>query len=222
MLRAGRRGYDFRREAIRINANTSSAECAGTKTDCNGDVWLGDFGFNTGGNNTCNLNGGGEACVISGIPALFGCEDETTEDSFQCERWDADDRAGAPVQLQRVPNGAYLLNLFFANTYTGTTTGGSRIFDIQLEGATVYNDFDQIAAAGGSGIAVVRSAIASVSDGNGLQIQLLTPSRIRRSKPSKCSPRYPPARPTPSATMATSATAPKPATRPSAASPAPR
>lgn len=158
---------------IRVNANSSStAECAGAKTDCAGGVWSADVGFNTGTNQTCNLNGGAEGCVISGIDAIFGCDDEPTEDLFQCERYDP---STAP-ELQysfNVLNGQYLVNLYFANTFTGTATGGSRVFDIQVEGATVYPDFDQIAAAGGSGIAVVRSAIANVTDGNGLQIQFL-------------------------------------------------
>jgi len=157
---------------IRINANSSTAECAGSKTDCTGGQWSADAGFNTGSNIACNLDGGGEGCVISGIADIFGCDDESTEDLFQCERWDP---AAAP-ELQysfNVVNGQYLVNLYFANTYTGTATGGARVFDIQLEGSTIYNDFDQIVAAGGSGIAVVRSAVVNVNDGNGLQIQLL-------------------------------------------------
>jgi len=160
---------------LRINANSSNSstvECAGVKTDCTGAVWSADTGFNTGSNAVCNLNGGGEGCVISGIDAIFGCEDESTEDLFQCERYDP--TAAPELQYSfNVANGQYLVNLYFANGYTGTATGGSRVFDIQVEGVTVYPDFDQVDAAGGSGIAVVRSAIADVSDGNGLQIQFL-------------------------------------------------
>jgi hypothetical protein len=35
---------------------------------------------------------------------------------------------------------------------------------VSIEGAVVFDDFDQVAAAGGSGIAVVRSAIVTVAD----------------------------------------------------------
>jgi N-acetylneuraminic acid mutarotase len=158
---------------IRLNANVSTAECSGTKTDCNGAIWLGDFGYNQSAKaSTCNLNGGGEACVISGITDIFGCDDESTEDLFQCEHSDV---ATAPelIYAFTVPNARYLVNLFFANTYTGTTTAGTRTFDIRIEGATVYSNFDQVVAAGGSGRAVVRSAIVDVADGNGLQIEFV-------------------------------------------------
>ena len=50
-----------------------------------------DFGYNVSAHaSKCTLNGGGESCVISGIVELFGCEDETTEDIFQCEHSDKD------------------------------------------------------------------------------------------------------------------------------------
>jgi len=150
---------------IRINANVSTLECAGTKIDCAGDVWLADFGANQNGNSgVCNLGGGGEGCVIDGIVDLFGCEDETTEDLFQCEHWDG---AAVPelTYAFSVDDGDYVVNLFFANTYTGTDQIGDRTFDVLVEGVTVYDDFDQIAAAGGSGVAVVRSTVVTVTDG---------------------------------------------------------
>jgi malectin (di-glucose binding ER protein)/putative metal-binding protein len=151
---------------IRINAGATTAECAGAKTDCAGNVWSADTGYNQADNSfVCDLGGGGEGCVINGITALFGCEDETTEDLFQCEHWDS---SAAPELSYAfaVPNGSYLVNLFFANTYTGTAAPGSRVFDIFIEGALAYNDFDQVAAAGGSGVAVVRSFVTSVNDGS--------------------------------------------------------
>jgi hypothetical protein len=156
---------------IRVNANVSTAECSGVKVDCAGDTWFGDFGYSSAQSAaTCNLGGGGEGCVITGVAELFGCEDETTEDLFQCEH---SDRPAAPELSYTfaVPDGRYLVNLFFANTYTGTTAAGARKFDIRIEGALVYDDFDQVVAAGGSGIAVLRSAVVTVSDGNGLRIE---------------------------------------------------
>ena len=153
---------------IRINAS-GTGTCAGAKVDCNGDTWNADFAFNTAQSAVCNLNGGGEACVISNLPALFGCEDDATEDLFQCERWD--DPAAPELQYDfDLPDGSYLVNLYFANSYDQTATVGSRIFDVLIEGNLVYDDFDQVAAAGGSGVALVRSALVTVSDGNGLQL----------------------------------------------------
>jgi hypothetical protein len=156
---------------IRINANASTAdECSGDRTDCNGDVWYGDFGYNDGGGHSdCRLNGGEPGCVIAGLTAIFGCEDDATEDLLQCEHFDRPTEPELSYAFD-VPDGTYLVNLFFANTIEETAEIGDRVFDIVVEGETVYAGFDQVAAAGGSGIAVVRSAIVTVGDGDGLTI----------------------------------------------------
>ena len=83
-------------------------------------MWNGDFGYNQSAKAaTCNLNGGGEACVIGGIVALFGCDDETTEDLFQCEHVDRNPDPDLIYDFD-LPNGLYAVNLFFANTYDGS------------------------------------------------------------------------------------------------------
>jgi glucose/arabinose dehydrogenase len=153
-------------KTIRLNAGVTNAECGGLKVDCAGQTWNADFGYNQSASSfDCDLNGGGEACVITGIPALFGCVDETTMDLFQCEHWD--DQGGQELAYSfTVPNGQYLVNLFFANIYSGTTAPGERLFDINVEGQLVYGDFDQVAAAGGNAVAIVRSAVANVADGH--------------------------------------------------------
>ena len=69
---------------IRLNANTGSDECAGSKVDCTGGVWLADFGYNQAASAfTCNYPGAGESCVISNIDTIFGCENEETDDEAQ-------------------------------------------------------------------------------------------------------------------------------------------
>ena len=150
---------------IRINAGTSGDECTGPKTDCTGRIWNGDYGYNNVlSGAACDLGGGGEGCVISGITTIFGCEDESTEDLFQCEHYD--DAGGQELQYSfAVPNGPYLVNLYFANSYSGTAAVGSRTFNILVEGAVAYAGFDQVSVAGGSGIAVVRSKVVNVADG---------------------------------------------------------
>jgi hypothetical protein len=158
---------------IRVNANVSTAECSGDKTDCKGEVWAADFGYNQPEKaTTCDLNGGGESCVVSGIDDIFGCEDESTEDLFQCEHTDRNPDPDLIYHFD-VADGAYLVNLFFANTYTGTTAVGARLFDIKVGATTVYANFDQVLAAGGSARAVVRSAVAIVSGGLGLDVQFV-------------------------------------------------
>jgi glucose/arabinose dehydrogenase len=151
--------------AIRLNAGVTAAACGGAKVDCLGQTWNADFGFNQSGSAfDCDLNGGGSACVIAGIPTLFGCSDTATQDLFQCEHWDP--ATGQELQYQfTVPNGPYLVNLYLANIFSGTTTVGSRLFDVTIEGQLVYGSLDQVAVAGGSGIAAVRSAVVNVADG---------------------------------------------------------
>ena len=158
--------------SVRINTNVSSAECAGSKIDCTGTLWVADFGYNQSAKgSSCNLNGGGESCVLSGIVELFGCQDETTEDLFQCEH---SDRKPSPdlIYSFNVPDGLYVLNLFFASTYDGSTMVGDRVFDIYAEGVLEYAAFDQVAAAGASERVVVRSMVVTVADGNGLQFHM--------------------------------------------------
>ncbi len=154
---------------IRLNAGISHYSCAGPRTDCNGDLWNEDFGYNRVGQaGICSLAGGAD-CTITGIEPVWGCASEATEDLFECEHWIGDD---SPLSYAfNVENGYYLVNLFFANIYAGTSLPGDRVFAIVVEGLTAYDAFDQVAASGGSGIAVVRSALAEVSDGT-LDIEL--------------------------------------------------
>ncbi|HXV75814.1 MAG TPA: malectin domain-containing carbohydrate-binding protein [Candidatus Polarisedimenticolaceae bacterium] len=155
--------------AIRINAGTGQA-CSGSRIDCNGDTWLGDFGFNTGNSFACNLANG---CPIGGLDPIFGggCAGHAaTEDLFRCERWD--DAVEPELQYGfDVPPGGYVVNLLFANAWDGSSQPTERVFDIVIEEQLVHDDFDQVLAAAGSGMAVVRSAVVDVAGPGGLQIE---------------------------------------------------
>ncbi len=151
---------------VRLNASTGLA-CSGPKTDCAGGSWTGDADFTPAeGSGTSSFS---TTSAIGGISDIFGCADAATEDLLQCERWDA---PGAPEMQYNfaLPNGSYIVNLYFANIYIGTGAVGQRKIDVSIEGALALDNFDQVAAAGGDLSAVLRSAIVSVSDGNGLQI----------------------------------------------------
>lgn len=156
--------------AIRLNAGVVDAACAGVKVDCNGTTWNADFAYNQqGAAIACTAEGG---CPISGVTALFGCTDEATQDLFRCEHWDPPALPDLAYSFE-VPDGTYVVNLFFANIYPGTATVGSRVMDIIIEDEMAHAGFDQVAAAGGATqTAVVRSAVVTVDDGNGLQIVL--------------------------------------------------
>jgi hypothetical protein len=161
---------------IRLNAGTPEitqvSRCHGQRLDCNGDVWEADFGANTRRVAfACDLPGDG--CDIKGIDEIFGCSDENTADIFRCEHW-ADETFGGLDYSFDVPNGGYIVNLLFANVAAVTTKVGSRLFDVAIESELVLDDFDQVAAAGASGRALIRSIPIDVTDGDGLQIEFIT------------------------------------------------
>src|SRR5208283_2337633 len=58
-------------------------------------------------------------------------------------------------------NGTYKVNLYFAET--AWTTKGKRVFDVQMQGATVFSGLD-IFAAVGADRALVKSALISVTN----------------------------------------------------------
>jgi hypothetical protein len=61
-----------------------------------------------------------------------------------------------------VPNGDYVLELYFADP--SFTTAGKRKFDVLVEGAIVLNDFD-LAANGGGRAALVKTFNVRIQDG---------------------------------------------------------
>ncbi len=153
---------------VRINASLGEA-CSGQRVDCSGQVWFADYGFNHGASSICDLPNG---CPIAGLDALFGsgCDgDDATSDLFRCHRWD--NVSGTDLAYDfNVPDGEYLVNLMFASIWSGSKEPGDRVFDIVIEGDVVYAGFDEVLAAGVEARAVVRSAVVTVDDGNGLQI----------------------------------------------------
>lgn len=102
---------------------------------------------------------------MASVSELFGCESQATTDLFLCERWDGEALPTLRYSFA-VANGSYLVNLYFANTYSGTAVMGSRVFDVLAEDEVVLDDFDQVAQAGGDRKAVVRSVIVRVADGS--------------------------------------------------------
>ncbi len=85
-----------------------------------------------------------------------------------------------------VPNGSYVVEMFFAEIDGGITNQGQRRFDVLLEGTTmlseydIWNDFAKIlvgpientSVQAGFGTAIVKRFAVDVTDGNGLQIEL--------------------------------------------------
>jgi len=109
-------------------------------TDAKGNAWVSDRGFNSGTTATSNFAVG-----------------NTSDDPLYQSR-----RFGDFGYELAVPNGDYVLKLYFADPVF--TTSGKRKFDVLVEGATVLNDFD-LAASGGGRAAVVKSFNVKVEDG---------------------------------------------------------
>lgn len=123
-------------------------KCGGPNfTDSNGHVWLADFGYNGG--------------VTSGISAtVSGTNDPGL---YQLGRWG--DSTAKPLTYRfPVKNGTYHVNLYFAETYGGDQKIGGRVFNVKLQGNTIFPKLDIFATAGAN-TALVKGADISVTNG---------------------------------------------------------
>jgi hypothetical protein len=128
-------------QTIRVNAGGPAYK------DSKGQSWSADYGFNTG-----SLSNSAPKVTVSGTsdPTLFKSARVGTS-------------SGTDLQYQfTVANGAYNVNLYFAETYY--TAVGQRVFDVQMQGTTVFGALDIFAAAG-LDHALVKSAKVSVTNG---------------------------------------------------------
>ena len=96
---------------------------------------------------------------VNGSAFSTGEQIELTQDQplYQTERYNLD------AYLFDIPNGSYDVELHLAEIYPYACPG-RRVFDVQIEGATVIDDLDLFAVAGAY-IPVVRRFGAAVSDG---------------------------------------------------------
>jgi chitodextrinase len=113
-------------------------------TDRMNRIWSADTGF---------LNG--KAAVVTSN-AIDNTEDDVL---YHSERFGSNLAYALPVE-----DGTYKLQLHFAEVYFGVYGPGTRIFDIEIEGATVATDFNIVESVG-SDAALVYCAPVTVSDG---------------------------------------------------------
>ncbi|MDX1991647.1 MAG: malectin domain-containing carbohydrate-binding protein [bacterium] len=131
----------------RINAG-------GPAVTSSGVAWSADQAF----------TGNGKANTF--ISPIAGTEDDAL---YQDERSSTANSAGFAYQLP-LPNGTYSVRLHFAELWFTGVNGrgpvgtGRRIFNVQMENATVLSNFD-ITAQAGALTALVRSFDVTVSDG---------------------------------------------------------
>src|SRR5450631_4186875 len=126
--------------SIRVNA------AGPAYTDSKGQAWSADFGFNNGNTSAYAPNS-----TVTGTSDPF---------LFKSARYSGT----ITPELQytfAVPNGSYTANLYFAETCP-YIAAGTRVFDVQLQGATVFSALD-IAKIAGMNHALIESATVSVN-----------------------------------------------------------
>lgn len=128
-------------------------KCAGPSyTDPRGNVWSADPGHAGG-------------VTFSSTAPIAGTN---TQPLYQSSRsWSSP--ASAAVYTFVVPNGAYSLDLKFAET--SATLAGQRVFNVAINAQTVLTNFDIFASAGGANIALDKQYAVAVSSGE-LEIAL--------------------------------------------------
>ena len=128
-------------QTIRVNAGGPVYH------DTKGHTWSADYGFNTGSH---SLTAPKSTVTATSDPTLFKSARVGTA-------------SGTQLQYQfKVTNGLYKVNLYFAETYF--TKAKQRVFDVQLQGATLFSSLDIFAQAG-MNHALVKSAQVSVTNG---------------------------------------------------------
>lgn len=123
-------------QPIRVN-------CGGPSyTDSKNQVWQADTGFIGGTSDTISTK-------ITGTPDPLLYEDF---------------RSNPTSYSFFVPNGQYQVNLHFAEASRQAEAIGRRKFNVSIQGATVFANLD-IFAAVGANAALIKTAIATVTDG---------------------------------------------------------
>jgi Malectin domain len=128
-------------QPIRVN-------CGGpVYTDSKGQVWQADTGFNDGSVSTVRTNVSGTA-----DPTLYWSN-----------RYNSN--AAKPLTYTfAVANGNYQVNLYFAEIVPRLQSTGARVFNIKIEGLSVFQNLDIFAEAGPDA-ALVKSANILVTNG---------------------------------------------------------
>ena len=123
-------------------------KCGGPAyTDSKGQVWSADFGFNGG--------------VVS---STAGPVSSTADPKlFQGGRW-SNTNSPALTYSFPVANGSHHVNLYFVESYAPDQHVGGRVFNVKLDGTTVFQNLDVFAAAGANA-ALIKSADVVVTNG---------------------------------------------------------
>ena len=126
---------------IRVN-------CGGPSyTDSLGQVWAADYGYNEG-----------TASTVAG--PITGTNDPTL---YQDGRWNGNPSVPMTYTFP-VANGNYHVNLYFTEAVSTLQRVGARVFDVKIQGATLFSHLDIFAEAGAFG-ALIKGADVTASNG---------------------------------------------------------
>ncbi len=114
-----------------------------TRTDSSGKSWIADGGYIGGGT------------TDRGAISISNTNDPWI---YQTERYNVQ---GYSVN---VPNGNYKIRMHFAETYSGVTTTGQRLFSVSVEGGNQINNLDIFTEAG-KNAALIKEVDIAVTDG---------------------------------------------------------
>jgi hypothetical protein len=127
--------------------------CGGARyVDSNGHVWEADYGFSGG------TAGGTEGYVPQ--PTIKGTNDPTL---YKSNRYNQNANSHIVYNFKE-PNGTYHVNLYFAETYEPLQFTGGRVFNVKMQGATVFSNVDVFGEAGANA-ALIKGADVTVTNG---------------------------------------------------------
>jgi len=127
-----------------------------------GPAWKGDAAVDAPAlrNSGSNTAGWSPIANRGNVPA------GTPSALFDSERWDPFGDAEMTFHLAVPTSTPLTVRLFFANRYPGTSTVGSRVFDVDLDGARVLPAYDIVAKAGDQTGTYEEFAVPAEADGS--------------------------------------------------------
>ena len=121
--------------------------CGGTAyTDSQGQLWQADSGFNGG--------------TLSDLPVVV----KGTADPTLFQKGRLNETTSGLIYTFSVPNGLYHVNLYFAELWAPDQVVGGRVFNVKMQGTTVFSNLDIFAEAGADA-ALIKGSDVTVTAG---------------------------------------------------------
>jgi len=139
-------------DSLTVPFRVNCGDTVSSFTDVAGHVWHADTCFS----NTGDVAGGRDSLKFT--DSSYG-----DTNVYRFERYG--NSSASFNYTFTVKNGTYQVKLHFAETYSGVTAVGGRIFDVAINDSTVLTSFDPYAAAGGFNLPVIKTFNVKVTNG---------------------------------------------------------